>query len=55
MFFRVDEASQAWHTFSSDKCVICQEDFDENTPAVIVHQKGLVTLIKFSEKRKMNV
>ena len=53
MFFRVEEASQASHTFSSDKCVICQEDFDENTPAVIVHQRGLATLIKFSEERKM--
>ena len=53
IFFRVEEASQASHTFSSDKCAICQEDFDENTPAVIVHQRGLATLIKFSEERKM--
>ena len=53
VFFRVEEASQASHTFSSDKCVICQEDFDENAPAVIVHQKGLATLIKVSEERKM--
>ena len=44
---------EASHTFSSDKCVICQEDFDENAPAVIVHQKGLATLIKVSEERKM--
>ena len=29
------------------------EDFDENTPAVIVHQKGLATLIKVNKKRKM--
>ena len=53
VFFRVKEASQASHTFSSDKCVICQEDFDENTPAVIVHHKGLAALIKVSEERKM--
>ena len=33
--------------------VICPEDFDENTTAVIVHQKGLATLIEVSEERKM--
>ena len=53
VFFKVEEASQASHTFSSDKCVIFQEDFDENAPAVIVHQKSLATLIKLSEERKM--
>ena len=53
VFFRVEEASQASHTFSSDKCVIFQEDFDENAPVVIVHQKSLATLIKVSEERKM--
>ena len=53
VFFRVEEASQASHTFSSDKCVICQEDFDENAPAVIVHQKDLATLVKVGEERKM--
>ena len=46
-------SSQGSHTFSSDKCVIYQEDFDKNAPAVIVHQKGLATLIKVSEERKM--
>ena len=53
VFFSVEEASQASHTFSSDKCVICQDDFDKNAPAVIVHQKGLATLIKVSEEQKM--
>ena len=29
------------------------EDFDENAPGVIVHQKGLATLVKVNQKRKM--
>ena len=51
VLFRIREASLASHMFSSDKCVFCQEDFDESAPAVIVHQKGLATLIKVSEKQ----
>ena len=35
------------------KCVLCESGFTEASPAVVVHQKGLTTLIRVSEERNL--